>query len=100
MKKDRMVKREKLKAQLVLHTKEINQQNTVIVAAPEYGKSGQSFFPSAVYSLQFRKVRRHSLFSPPFPPPKWRNQSRRERERRNWRPRPSFHHHVIVTNPT
>lgn len=51
-------------------------------------------------SLQFRKFRRHSLFSPPFLSPKWRNQSRRERERRNWRPRPSFYHHVIVTNPT
>lgn len=47
-------------------------------------------------SLQFRKVRRHSLFSPPFPSPNWRNQPRREIEERDreWRPRPCFYYHV------
>ena len=45
-------------------------------------------------SLQFRKVRRHSLFSPPFLSANWRNQPRRERERKYGRPRPCFYHYV------
>lgn len=45
-------------------------------------------------SLQFRKVRRHSLFSPPFLSTNWRNQPRRERERKYGRPRPCFYHYV------